>query len=344
MYAGIATLLTIHNLAYQGVFPAEKMSVTGLDPVHFNWESMEFYGKLNLLKAGIVFADSINTVSPTYAKEIQTEAQGCGLEGVLQHRAAVLSGILNGIDETDWNPTLDPHIAANFDATFDVSSGSAGKRKCKAALQKECQLAINPDIPLIGIVGRLAEQKGWSLILPVLGEYLANRAVQWVILGTGSPEYHSALTSLHRAHPDRLALSLGFSNEFAHRIEAGSDMFVMPSRYEPCGLNQMYSMAYGTVPIVRRTGGLADTVVDTTPDSIAAGTASGFTFDAFTAPALKLAIERAIRMYREDQGTWRALMLTGMNRDWSWKSSAKQYESLYRITSMRRKDSAETGH
>lgn len=336
VYSKIASLITIHNLAYQGVFPAEKMAATGLDPSLFNWEQMEFYGKLNLLKSGIVFADSINTVSPTYALEIQTEQQGCGLEGILRHRANVLTGIINGIDGSDWSPKTDPHLPANFDSPFELETGSEGKATCKAELQQECKLEVNSETPLIGIVGRLASQKGWSLILPVLRDWLAKEDAQWVILGTGDPDYHHVLTSLHRSYPNKLALTLGFSNEFAHRIEAGSDLFVMPSQYEPCGLNQMYSMAYGTLPVVRRTGGLADTVVNATPDTIEDRSATGFSFDEFSSSALESTLYRAIRMFREEPLVWRQLMLTGMNRDWSWGSSAKKYESLYRQTLVRR--------
>ena len=323
----VATLITIHNLAYQGSFPAEKIRVTGLDPKYFNWEQMEFYGRLNFLKTGLVFADSINTVSPTYTQEIQTSEQGYGLEGVLQGRAQRLTGILNGIDVEEWNPQTDKFLPANFEA-----DSMAGKATCKQELQREAKLDPNPDVPLIGIVGRLATQKGWSLILPVMKEYLDTQDAQWIILGTGEPDYHHVLTSLQRSYPHKLGLSLGFSNEYAHRIEAGADMFVMPSQYEPCGLNQMYSMAYGTIPIVRRTGGLADTVVNATGDTIDTGIANGFSFDDFNPAALRSTMERAMRMYREDRSSWNQLMLTGMRRDWSWRASAKEYESLYRKT------------
>ena len=336
IYSEIASLLTIHNLAYQGVFPYEKMAVTGLDPKYFNWEQMEFHEQLNLLKTGIVFADKINTVSPTYAQEIQDVEQGCGLEGVLQHRANHLSGIINGIDTSGWNPETDKHIPANFDSNFDIAIGSEGKAKCKHELQIEAKLTVDPDVPLIGIVGRLATQKGWALILPVLRDWLDNVNAQWVILGTGDPDYHNCLTSLHRSYPDKLALTLGFSNEYAHRIEAGSDMFIMPSQYEPCGLNQMYSMAYGTVPVVRRTGGLADTVVDATQETIESKTANGFSFIEFSPEALRKCLARALRMYNDDRPIWRQLMQTGMNQDWSWTNSAKRYQELYRQTIVRR--------
>ncbi len=335
-YKDIATLITIHNLAYQGSFPSEKMSVTGLDPQLFNWQQMEFFGRLNFLKTGIVFSDSINTVSPTYAEEIQTSEQGCGLEGALQIRSDRLSGILNGIDIAEWDPETDVHLPTNFSKKFDLNEGIEGKAKCKQELQIEAKLDPNPRTPLIGIVGRLATQKGWSLILPVMKEYLESVDAQWIVLGTGDPDYHHVLTSLHRNYPHKLGLTLGFSNEFAHRVEAGSDLFVMPSQYEPCGLNQMYSMAYGTIPVVRLTGGLADTVVNTTRDTINHKTANGFGFEDFNAHALHASLDRAIRMFHDNPVGWNQLMKTGMERDWSWNSSARKYESLYRRTIVHR--------
>jgi starch synthase len=336
VYRNIASLITIHNLAYQGVFDREKMFSTGLDAKFFNWQQMEFYGRLNLLKTGIVFADSINAVSPTYALEIQSPEQGCGLDPVLRQRSGDLSGILNGIDTSEWNPQTDQHLAARFDANFDLQTGSPGKAACKRALQLESKLDPNPNQPVIGIVGRLASQKGWSLILPILRAWLESVDAQWVILGTGDPDYHHVLTSLHRSHPHKLSLTLGFSNELAHRIEAGADMFLMPSEYEPCGLNQMYSMAYGTIPIVRRTGGLADTVVNATADTIENKTANGFSFEEFNTAALWSAMEKAHRMYQHNRAIWHQLMQTGMRRDWSWSASAKQYEHLYQETLSRR--------
>lgn len=329
------TLLTIHNLAYQGLFDYEKMAVTGMPAEYFNWQQVEFFGKLNLLKTGIVFADMINTVSPTYAREIREPKQGCGLEGVLQERTGQLTGILNGIDVADWNPVTDPFLEENFCSDFNVQVGSSGKSACKLAIQKEANLEQAKEKPLIGIVGRLALQKGWSLILPVMKEFLKNTNVQWIILGAGDPNYHHQLESLQRKHPDKLGLKLGFSNEFAHRIEAGADMFLMPSQYEPCGLNQMYSMVYGTVPIVRRTGGLADTVVNATPETCEDGTANGFCFDEFTEDALCAAVKAALQMYNHHRPIWNQLMKTGMTRDWSWRRSAKQYEELYGRTIQR---------
>ncbi|MDB4381166.1 glycosyltransferase, partial [Mariniblastus sp.] len=241
-------------------------------------------------------------------------------------------GILNGIDVDDWNPETDPFLEENYSSDFNVHAGNPGKLVCKQALQKEANLKQDPEIPLIGIVGRLASQKGWPLILPVMKEFLENMNAQWVVLGTGDPNYHQQLETLQQKYPDKLGLNLGFSNEFAHRIEAGSDMFLMPSQYEPCGLNQMYSMAYGTVPIVRRTGGLADTVVNATHETCEYGTANGFCFDEFTEEALRIAVKSALQMYNDHRPIWNQLMQAGMKRDWSWRRSAKQYEELYRRT------------
>ena len=337
LYESIATLMTIHNLAYQGCFDASAMAITGMDWKYFNWQQSEFHGQLNLLKTGIVFSDAINAVSPTYAEEIQSPEQGCGLDPVLRTRADRLSGIINGIDPGEWNPKTDPHIAANF----SVENWRQGKSVCKEALQKEMMLEPNPNRPLIGIIGRLAAQKGWSLILPMLRAWLQDpdNDTQWVILGTGDPDYHAVLASLHQSHANKLAVTLGFSNDLAHRIEAGSDMFLMPSEYEPCGLNQMYSMAYGTVPVAHRTGGLADTIVDASLQTLHEGTTNGFLFDDFSAGALSETTHRAVRMYRHDQNSWDQLVRTGMQRDWSWASSVREYEALYQETVAQRASS-----
>ncbi len=324
-FENIATVYTIHNLAYQGIFWHWDMLLTGLDWKRFNWKEMEFYGKLNLLKTGIIFADKITTVSPTYAREIQGPEQGCGLESVLKHRADDLAGILNGIDDQVWNPANDPHLVASFQA----DNWQPGKAQCKQQLQESLGLKVDAEIPLIGIVGRLASQKGWSLILPVMKSWLENKDVQWAILGTGDPAYHDALESLVRCFPERLAARLEFSNEVAHQIEAGSDLFVMPSQYEPCGLNQMYSMAYGTVPVVRSTGGLADTVIDCTSETMKAKTATGFSFGEFTIDSLQTCLARAVKVFLEEPDNWRQLVETGMRTDWTWNSSARLYEQLY---------------
>lgn len=327
-YENIASLLTIHNLAYQGSFWHWDMLLTGLDWKYFNWQQMEFYGQLNLLKTGIVFADAINTVSPTYAAEIQTEEHGCGLQGVLHHRRDVLSGVLNGIDTTQWNPSTDQYIATNY----DVDSWREGKLACKTDLLVQRGLEPRDRVPLIGIIGRLASQKGWSLIINIMQHWLRDKEVNWVILGTGQPEYEEALGKLARQYPDKLALELGFSNELAHKIEAGADIFLMPSQFEPCGLNQMYSLAYGTVPVVRSTGGLADTVVDASPENLDKGLANGFQFSGFESDQLNFALSRAIDTYIHEPQTWEQLVTTGMKQDWSWTLSARRYYRLYEKT------------
>lgn len=338
IYERIASLLTIHNLEHQGIFDRESMSLTGLDWSHFHHSQMEYYGQLNLLKTGLVFSDSINTVSPTYAQEIQTPDQGHGLDGVLVDRRNSLSGILNGIDGTVWNPATDKLIAANY----TVEDWAAGKAKCKSHLQDLFDLELDPNKPIIGIVARLAPQKGWSMIIQVMRQWLETMDVQWVVLGTGDPNYHAVLTSLYQLHPQRLGLRLGFSNELAHQIEAGSDLFLMPSRYEPCGLNQMYSMAYGTVPVARNTGGLSDTIVDadadfepvisTVADSAPQRPANGFLFDDFNDGSMERALRRAVTMYSYDKEGWQRLVTAGMEHDWSWAASAKVYEQLYQET------------
>jgi starch synthase len=334
-YQQIASVFTIHNMAYQGQFWHWDMLLTGLDWKYFNWHQMEYYGKLNLLKTGLVFADSLSTVSPRYAEEIQTTAFGCGLEGVLQHRRDVLSGILNGIDESEWNPDTDPVLAA----TYSAETVREGKPRCKAALQAELGLPERPDAPLIGFVGRLAEQKGIDLIAKTIPEWAGTNDAQWVILGTGEPVYHQLFKNLAQRYPKNVAARLEFSDTLAHRIEAGADIFLMPSRYEPCGLNQMYSLRYGTVPVVRETGGLADTIVDANPQTLEAGTANGFSFREDNPLALSETLGRAVDAYRHAD-VWKQLIATGMRQDWSWTRSARQYVKLYEQTVAR----ARSGH
>jgi starch synthase len=336
-YESLACLLTIHNIAYQGNFWHWDMLLTGLDWKHFTWKEMEHFGRLNFLKTGIVFADAVTTVSPTYAQEIQNQEFGCGLDGTLRHRSERLMGILNGIDVNEWNPATDKYLPTNYHPPKDhyslISDPSiAAKAQCKLKLQADMRLGIDPEKPLIGIVGRLVSQKGWSLILPVMRTWLERLDVQWVVLGSGDSEIEQVLTALQRQYPYRLAVYLGFSTELAHRIEAGADIFLMPSQYEPCGLNQMYSMAYGTIPVVRRTGGLADTVIDANVDNLRNKTATGFTFDEYSAHALENALVRAIHLYAQDPESWRQLMSRGMARDWSWAPSATKYAELYRKT------------
>ena len=338
-YARIASLLTIHNIAYQGMFWHWDMLLTGLDWKYFNWHQMEYFGKLNLLKTGIVFADSITTVSPTYAEEIQTPLFGRGLEGVLQHRRDVLSGILNGIDANVWNPATDRYLR-DPNATYDADSVAQGKPLCKAALQHEMGLAQRPDVPVVGMIGRLDDQKGLDLVADVIPGWVEQSEVQWVILGTGEPKYHQLFGDLARQFPQKVALRLEFSEPLAHRIEAGADMFLMPSRFEPCGLNQMYSLRYGTVPIVRQTGGLADTIVDATAEHLAAGRANGFSFREDNADALGETLRRAMEAYARPE-VWNRLVALGMRQDWSWKRSAQEYLGLYEKTLARARPSGE---
>jgi starch synthase len=320
----IRTLLTIHNIAYQGLFWHLDLPLTGLDWKLFNYRQLEFYGHLNFLKAGIVFADLLNTVSPSYAREIQTPYYGCGLQGVLAERKDRLFGIVNGVDYREWNPATDRHLRAHY----DVETLAQGKPLCKQALQERCGLSVQARTPLLGVVARLVEQKGIDLILGAAGPLLEQGA-QLIVLGEGDPGHHRRVLELRARYPERVSVTLSFDEPLAHQIEAGADIFLMPSLYEPSGLNQLYSMKYGTVPIVRATGGLADTVVDCTPSTLAAGTATGFSFLARTADALLETVRRALELYRGNPEQWLCLMQTGMRQDWSWDRSAAEYERLY---------------
>jgi starch synthase len=324
-----ATFMTIHNLAYQGNFPKSEFGWLGLDWTHFNHDEFEFFDHVNFLKAGIAAADTITTVSPRYSEEIRTAKHGCGLEAVLENVADRVSGITNGIDQSIWNPKTDTKLAANYDA----KSWQHGKLANKRALQQQFALEQSDDVPMIGLVGRLAEQKGWDLILPVLRWHLReNRPTQWIVLGSGDAQYERELRELKEEHPNRFALHIGFSDMLAHRIEAGSDIFLMPSHYEPCGLNQLYSIRYGTVPIVTPTGGLADTVVDCSDQSLASTTATGFHLHTISPQGLDDAIGRALHLRYHQPQQWAQLIETGMAQDWSWKKSAIEYESLYAKT------------
>lgn len=322
-----ATLFTVHNLAYQGSFWHWDMELTGLGWEHFNWREVEFYGRINFMKAALSQAEMLSTVSPRYAQEILDPPMSCGLEGVLRHRRDDLAGVLNGVDYDSWDPRTDPQIAQNY----GVDDFAPGKAACKRALQAEMGLPLRDDVPLLANVGRLADQKGFDLIAEVMPRLAESLDAQWVLLGTGDPQYEQMMLRLASEHPERVAVRVGFSNELAHRIEAGADMFLMPSRYEPCGLNQMYSLKYGAVPIVRETGGLADTVTNATEQTLEAGTASGFSFADASAYALAIAIDRAVRSYRLPE-VWRRIVETGMRQDWSWERSARQYVQLYERT------------
>lgn len=316
-------LYTIHNLVYLGAFWHWDMALTGLDWQLFNWRQLEFHGKLCFMKAGLVFADRISTVSPTYAREIQTPRFGSGLDGLLRTRGTELRGIVNGIDTEAWNPAHEPMLARRY----DIATVSEGKAQCKEWLQVHAGLERRPDIPLFAQIGRLDPQKGWELLADV-ADRLLDSGAQLIVLGAGHPRYHTLLDELAQRHPARCVAYLGFNEELAHQIEAGADLFLMPSLFEPCGLNQLYSLAHGTVPIVRATGGLADTVVDVTPRSLADGTANGFHFTEPTADALWQAIERALFLWN-DRETWVRLMRNGMSADWSWDRSAHEYARTY---------------
>jgi len=315
----IAALFTIHNLAYQGVFWHYDMPMTGLGWDLFTPAGIEFYGKINFLKGGLVFADLLNTVSRTYAREVQTPEFGCGLEGVLQERSSALFGVVNGIDYEVWNPQTDPEIPKRYPAE-DLE----GKGICKASLREEVGLRDEPG-PLLGMVTRLAEQKGTDLVLAALPELLAE-GCQLVLLGSGDPSIEQAFADVAQRYPGQAAVRLGYDAALARRIYAGADCFLMPSRYEPCGLGQLISLRYGTVPVVRWTGGLVDTVKEFDP---ATGAGTGFGFEGFSVEALAGAVRRALATYRQPE-RWRHLVLNGMAEDFSWEASAREYVMLYR--------------
>ena len=315
--------MTVHNLAFQGIFPANTLRDLGLPAEAYHIDGVEFHGQLSFLKAGLIYADFLTTVSPTYAREIQTDAMGCGLDGLLRHRRERLAGILNGIDTSEWNPDSDPHLAARY-----ASSSIQSKTLNKVVLQRELGLWVDWDTPLVGVIGRLTQQKGLDLLASIVPDLVVLPA-QLAVLGTGEKELERKFASLAARFPGRVAMVTRFDEALAHRIEAGADIFAMPSRFEPCGLNQMFSLRYGTLPVVRVTGGLADTVVDATPQNIAAGTATGFTFAQANAAALLDALTRAARTWR-DKALWNALQRNGMALDFSWERSAAAYLSLFR--------------
>lgn len=317
-----ATLFTIHNLAYQGLFPAEQFQTLKLPAALWTHHGLEFHGRLSFIKGGLMYAGRINTVSPAYAGEITTPALGYGLEGLLQHRATHLSGILNGVDYRVWDPARDPLIIRNYSP-----AELAHKAANKVWLQRHCALPAQERIPLIGMVGRLVEQKGIDLLLAALPQ-LMKLPLQLVLLGSGARHFEDALQDWARRYPEQLSVHIGYNEELAHRIEAGADMFLMPSRFEPCGLNQLYSLRYGTVPIVRRTGGLADTVVDAGADNLKRDRATGIVFSEESGAALLDAVHRALDLFSRG-ATWRALMLAGMRQDYSWQASARRYSALY---------------
>jgi len=312
-FMGVKTLFTIHNLGYQGLFPAAALKEAALDATIFNPGGLEFFGQVSYIKGGISFADALSTVSPTYAREIQTEEYGFALDGALRARAAVLTGILNGVDYREWSPENDPLIPAPYSAQ-DLS----GKRAAKEQLLLEFGLPAEAmDRPLLGIVSRFTPQKGTDLLAEVAAGIVAEDAYL-VALGTGDLEHEESFRALAEQFPGRIGVRIGFDNRLSHLIEAGVDMFLMPSRYEPCGLSQIYSLRYGTVPVVRATGGLDDTIEEGT----------GFKFEEYSGAALLDAVRAAIQAF-SDRAGWRAMMLRGMQKDFSWKASAQAYAALY---------------
>ena len=319
----IPSVFTLHNLAFQGVYDRQWATDLGLPPASFGMYGVEYHGRFSFLKAALFYADALTTVSPTYAREIQSEPAGMGLQGLLADRRGALTGILNGIDTQAWDPATDHFLVCGYDATR-LENKAANKR----ALQLE--LGLEPDEAgfLLGVVARISEQKGIDLIVEV-GPSIAALPGQLVVLGTGDPALEQRLRELHAAYPGQIAVAIGFDEGLAHRIEAGADAFVMPSRFEPCGLNQMYSQRYGTPPIVHATGGLSDSVVDTDGTTIAAATATGFTHGDATAAALAGAIRRALSAYRDGR-LWRELQRNAMARDFGWSAPARAYAEVYK--------------
>lgn len=319
-----ATVFTIHNLAYQGLFPTSTFQSLGLPAALWSHDGLEFHEQLSFIKGGLAFADQLTTVSPSYAKEIQTPSFGCGLEGLLQHRAEALTGILNGIDDKEWNPETDPHITRTYTANT-LNNKALNKR----TLQKFFALPDKSDVLLLGSVGRLVPQKGIDLLLEILPE-LSKQPIQLVLLGSGDKSLELALQKAAQQYPDTLSIRLNYDETLAHRIEAGADAFLMPSRFEPCGLNQLYSLRYGTLPVVHAVGGLKDTVIDATQTTLGNGTATGFLFNQPDPDTLLKAIFRALNLYT-NKTQWQQVAKTAMQQSFNWEVSAHLYAKLYRL-------------
>ncbi len=324
-----ASVYTIHNLSYSGVFSHEEFAHLQLPGEWWSADALEFFGNFSMLKGGIVFSDKVTTVSPTYAQEIQTPGFGYGFDGVLRANHHKLRGILNGIDQDIWDPATDHYLPDHYSIKHRYL---AGKRSNKQALLKQLGLELDDeqlDAPLLGFIGRLVEQKGVDLLLQVIPYILDNHDARFVILGSGEKHYENALRELAALYPQRLLLTLGYSEELAHRIEAGADLFLMPSRFEPCGLNQMYSLRYGTPPLVHHVGGLADSVVDATPETLENNTATGFVFHEPSVGAMLNTVERALNLYLKP-ANWHKLIRNAMTQDFGWTKSASEYIALYR--------------
>ena len=321
--AAAASVYTVHNLAYQGAFAAHHFGELGLPPAYFDVNGLEFHGSVNFMKAGLYFADHLSTVSPTYAQEIQGHEQGMGLDGLLRSRGAVLHGILNGVDDAVWNPAHDPLIAAPYEPR-----NMTGKARCKATLQALLGLAVQADSPLFIVVSRLTEQKGLHLVQRAVAG-LVERGAQFALLGSGDAGMEAAFTALAAAHPASVAVRIGYDEAFAHALVAGGDVILVPSRFEPCGLTQLYGLKYGTLPLVRRVGGLADTVTDSSLEAMEDGSATGFVFDTFNDAGLDAAIRRALALYRR-RSDWKAVRRNGMARRHDWSVAAQAYLAVYR--------------
>lgn len=317
-----ATVFTIHNLAYQGLFTWQQFKSLALPEKLWSHDSMEFYDQFSFIKGGIIYADMINTVSPRYAQEICTKQFGCGLEGLLSQKGNQLTGILNGVDYSQWNPSQDPHLRHNYNThSFHYRILN------KTDLQRRFGLIPNESIPLIGMIGRLVSQKGFDLLLSALPK-LTQQPVQFVILGSGEQALQDQLLEATLQYPEQIAAVIGYDEALAHQIEGGADIFLMPSRFEPCGLNQIYSLRYGTIPIVHRTGGLVNTVINATDDTIQKGTATGFLFDDPSALSLTDAVQKALDLYKQPR-LWKKLVFSAMQQDFSWRRSARLYLDLY---------------
>jgi starch synthase len=321
LFSHTAEVFTIHNIAYQGLFKKEKFWLTGLPTEMYNPEGVEFWERINFMKAGIVYADAINTVSQKYSEEIQNPEYGYGLEGILRKRKESLYGILNGVDYEDWDPSHDPYLIARYD-----SKEISGKRKCKKDLLKEFHLPSSlENAPLLGMISRLADQKGFDLLMEILEE-LFGLDIGFVLLGTGDQKYHDLFTQVAQKYPLKAGIRIAYDDRLAHKIEAGADFFLMPSKYEPCGLNQIYSLKYGTIPVVRATGGLDDTITHYDP---ATRKGNGFKFSRYDAKEFLNTIKMAISFYSQPEH-WRQLLRNAMIADFSWEKSAEAYLQLYR--------------
>jgi len=330
LFSRTAVVFTIHNIAYQGLFKKEKFLVTGLPQEMYNPEGIEYWERINLMKAGIVYADSINTVSHKYSEEIQTPEFGYGLEGILRKRKEDLYGILNGVDYKEWDPSHDPHLVARYDLQ-DLS----GKKTCKRDLLKEFNLPSSLEkTPLLGTISRLADQKGFDLLAEILEELFA-LDIGFVLLGTGEQKYHDLFQQVARKYPQKAGIRIAYDDRLAHKIEAGADLFLMPSKYEPCGLNQIYSLKYGTIPVVRATGGLDDTIVNYDPSK---GTGNGFKFSRYDAKEFLNQIKVAISFFSQPKH-WKQLLQNAMTADFSWQRSAETYLQLYQQTLKKRETS-----